>query len=179
VARGHLSGALVFGMIGAEEASRYAEEAPVPEIDDRQVEEFEKDMAKKMSQSSNPIPIEEFEFKVRRLINDYIKPPKNDYKLNRALWWMDRFTEEAKTMVRVADIHDLFKLYEVENIIQCARMSALASRERTESRWGLWHTRSDYPERDDNNWLKHIVLTMGDRLEDVRISYKDIIKMKG
>jgi succinate dehydrogenase/fumarate reductase flavoprotein subunit len=179
VARGHLSGALVFGMIGAEEATRYAEGVPMPEIDDSQVEEFEKDMAEKMSQSSNFVPVEEFEFKVRRLINDYIKPPKNDYKLNRALWWMDRFTQEAKTMVRVADIHDLFKLYEVENIIQCARMSALASRERTESRWGLWHTRSDYPERDDENWLKHIVLTMGDRLEDVRISHKDIIKMKG
>ncbi|MFO8090717.1 MAG: FAD-binding protein [Desulfatiglandaceae bacterium] len=179
VARGHLSGALVFGMIGAEEASQYAAGVPLPEIDERQVEEFEKDVAEKMSRSSNPIPIEEFEFKVRRTINDYIKPPKNEYKLNRALWWMDRFTEEAKTMVRVADIHDLFKLYEVENIIQCARMSALASRERTESRWGLWHTRSDYPERDDNNWLKHIVLTMGDRLEDVRISYNDIIKMKG
>jgi len=179
VARGHLSGALVFGMIGAEEASRYAEETPMPEIDDRQVEAFEKDMAQKMAQSSNPIPIEEFEFKVRRLINDYIKPPKNDYKLNRALWWMDRFTEEAATMVRVGDIHDLFKLYEVENIIQCARMSALASRERTESRWGFWHTRSDYPERDDENWLKHIVLTIGDKLEDVRISHKDIIKMRG
>ena len=179
VARGHLSGALVFGMIGAEEASRYAAGVSMPELDQAQVASFEKDMADKMSRSANPIPVEEFEFKVRRVINDYIKPPKNEYKLDRALWWMDRFTEEAGTMARVSDVHDLFKLYEIENIIQCARMSALASKERTESRWGLWHMRSDYPDRDDNNWMKHIVLKIGDRLEDVRISHKEIIRMKG
>jgi hypothetical protein len=37
-------------------------------------------------------PIEEFEYKLRRIINDYIRPPKNEFKLNRALWWMDRFS---------------------------------------------------------------------------------------
>jgi succinate dehydrogenase/fumarate reductase flavoprotein subunit len=91
---------------------------------------------------------------------------------------MDRFRQELRTMVRVSDIHDLFKVYEVENIIQCAHMSAIASQTRTESRWGLWHYRSDYPERKDDQWLKHIVLTMGDRLEDIRVSYQEIEKME-
>jgi len=81
-------------------------------------------------------------------------------------------------MVSVKSIHDLFKLYEVENIIQCAHMSAIASRVRTESRWGLWHQRSDYPKRNDEKWMKHIVLTMGDRLEDIQVSYQDIEKLQ-
>jgi succinate dehydrogenase/fumarate reductase flavoprotein subunit len=54
----------------------------------------------------------------------------------------------------------------------------VASKERTESRWGPWHYRSDYPESNDDKWLKHIVLTRGERPEDVRISHKDIIKLK-
>ena len=95
---------------------------------------------------------------MRRLINDYIRPPKNEYKLDRALWWMDRFKKELRTDVRIANKHDLFKAYEVENIIHCAAMSALASKERKESRWGLWHMRSDYPMKDDEHWMKHIVL---------------------
>ena len=81
-------------------------------------------------------------------------------------------------MVRVRDIHDLFKVYEVENIIQCATLSALASKERKESRWGLWHYRSDYPDKEDKNWLKHIVLTAGDRPENVEIAHKKIVKLE-
>jgi succinate dehydrogenase/fumarate reductase flavoprotein subunit len=104
-------------------------------------------------------------------------PPKNDYKLNNALWWMNRFRKESVELVRVNDVHDLFKLYEVENIIQCATMSALASRERKESRWGLWHHRTDYPELNDQAWLKHIVLTQGEAPEDVKISHNEIITL--
>ena len=178
VARGHLSGALVFGMIAAEHASEYAQSAAEPVIAPDQMDSFLSDRHAKLSQDKNEINVEEFEFKVRRVINDYIKPPKNDYKLNRALWWMDRFREEQHTMVSVKSVHDLFKLYEVENIIQCAHMSAVASRIRTESRWGLWHQRSDYPKRNDEDWLKHIVLTMGERLEDIQVSYQDIQKMQ-
>ncbi len=177
VARGHLSGAFVYGQICAENATEYARSAPPFVIDDAQVQDVIRDREEKLSWSDRPVPVEEFEFKVRRLINDYIRPPKNEYKLERALWWMDRFRNELGSMVRVAEFHDLFKVYEVENIIQCAAMSAVASRERRESRWGLWHTRSDYPVKDDAHWLKHIVLTRGDSLEDIRVSYAPIIKM--
>ncbi len=161
VARGHLTGAFVYGEIAAENASKFAENTGPVQPDMSQVQSFLEDRDARLAQQSCPISIEEFEFKVRRMINDYVAPPKNDYKLNRALWWMDRFRRELREIVQVEDIHDLFKTYEVENIIQCATLSAIASRERTESRWGLWHTRSDYPERDDQKWLKHIVLTRG------------------
>lgn len=177
VARAHLSGAFVYGQICAENAAEYARSAPEPVIDEDQVQEVIRDREEKLTWGDRPIPVEEFEYKVRRLINDYIRPPKNGYKLDRALWWMDRFRRELGSVVRVADTHDLFKVYEVENIIQCAAMSAVASKERKESRWGLWHMRSDFPEKDDANWLKHIVLTQGDSLEDIRVSYAPIIRM--
>ena len=96
----------------------------------------------------------------------------------RDRWWMDRFRSELRTEVCIRNQHDLFKSYEVENSIQCAAMSAVASKERKESRWGLWHMRSDYPVKDDAQWLKHIVLTQGDSLEDIRVSYAPVIKME-
>ena len=112
------------------------------------------------------------------MINDYIFPPKNDYKLNSAIWWMNRFRKELVELVRIRDVHDLFRFYEIENIIQCATVSAVASRERKESRWGLWHHRTDDPGRDDKEWLKHIVLTQGEAPEDVKVSYNNIIKFQ-
>jgi len=177
-ARGHLSGAFVYGEICAERATVYADQNDCADPDRGQIDAFLAARDARLSQNNNRVPIEEFEYKVRRIINDYIRPPKNEFKLNRALWWMDRFREELTTMVAVRDIHDLFKVYEVENIIQCATLSAVASKERTESRWGPWHYRSDYPESNDDQWLKHIVLTRGERPDDVRITHKDIIKLK-
>ncbi|MCK5486141.1 MAG: FAD-binding protein [Desulfobacterales bacterium] len=178
VARGHLSGAFVFGEIAAESATEFAAATEKTDLETDQIATFVKRQKDRFNQSGNPIPIEEFEYKVRRIINDYIVPPKNDYKLNQALWWMDRFRKELKEIVRVKDIHDLFKVYEVENIIQCATMSALASNERKESRWGLWHYRTDYQERNDREWLKHIVLTQGEAPEDVKIAHRDILRME-
>ena len=177
VARGHLSGAFVFGEIAAESATEFAAATKKTDLETDQIYAFIGRQKNRFDQSGNPIPIEEFEYKVRRIINDYIVPPKNDYKLNHALRWMDRFRTELKELVRVKDIHDLFKVYEVENIIQCATMSALASKERKESRWGLWHFRTDYQEPDDREWLKHIVLTQGEAPEDVLISHKEILRM--
>jgi succinate dehydrogenase/fumarate reductase flavoprotein subunit len=78
----------------------------------------------------------------------------------------------------VGGIHDLFKVFEVENIIQSAKMSAAASLERRESRWIPWHYRIDYPDTNDTDWLKHIVLSMGDSLEDVKIKHAPIIRME-
>jgi succinate dehydrogenase/fumarate reductase flavoprotein subunit len=106
-----------------------------------------------------------------------VRPPKNAYKLKRALWWAERFHEEARTLVRVRDMHDLFKLYEVENIIQCAKLSATASLDRTESRWGIWHYRSDFPERDDANWMKHVILKPGENHWEPQVSHREIAKL--
>ena len=177
-ARGHLSGAFVYGEISAESAVEYSSSVSLAKIDPAKTEGFLAERSSRLDWKDRPITIEEFEYKVRRIISDYLRPPKNAYKLNRLLWWMERFRKELKEMVRVADRHDLFKTYEVENIIQCATLSATASLERTESRWLPWHYRSDFPDRDDENWMKHIVLKKGREQDQVQVEHKEIIRMK-
>jgi len=133
VARGHLTGAFVFGQIAAESATGFAARAGRVELDPARVEEVARDLAARLEQGGGRIPIEEFEYKVRRMINDYVVPPKNEYKLDRALWWMERFRRDLRSLVRIGSRHDLFKSFEIENIIQCAALSATASKERRES----------------------------------------------
>lgn len=179
VARGHLSGAFVFGEIAAENATTYAERSSgKADYDDGQIRKVMRDRNIRLEQRANPIPVEEFEYKVRRIINDYIVPPKNEYKLDRAIWWMERFRQELDEKVRVDDVHDLFKTFEIENIIQCADLSARASKARKESRWGMWHFRTDFPERNDSEWVKHIVLSQGSEPRDVNITFRDIIRLQ-
>ncbi|MFH2124987.1 MAG: FAD-binding protein [Pseudomonadota bacterium] len=176
-ARGHLSGAFVYGEICAESGSEFAREHGLTEFNPDKVDAFLARREKRLAQGKNPIAVEEFEFKVRRIITDYLTPPKNEYKLKRVLWWMDRFRRELDEMVYVKDMHDLFKTYEVANIIECATMCATASLERTESRWLPWHYRADFPEKNDAQWLKHIVVSKGEGPGEVKIQHKDIVKM--
>ena len=175
-ARGHLTGAFVIGEVAAEYATEYAQVQEHQPLDDSVAETFSKKCERRLKQRSD-VSIEEFEFKVRRMIGDYLKPPKNDYKLDRALWWMDRFREEIETIPNISNIHDLFKSLEIDNIIQCATLSAVASKARTESRWIPWHYRSDFPETDNEKWLKHVVLTQGETPADVQVAFKNIVKM--
>lgn len=51
---------------------------------------------------------------------------------------------------------------EVENLMSVAYSTAISALTRKESRGA--HSREDYPKRDDQNWLKHIVYTGGDNV---------------
>jgi succinate dehydrogenase/fumarate reductase flavoprotein subunit len=178
VARGHLSGAFVFGEIAAEEATEYARKNSPGRFDAQVLGGLKRDLEQRMEQKDGQVTIEEFEYKVRRLINDYVTPPKNEYKLKMALWWMDRFQKEIREKVSIRGMHDLFKALEVENIILCAKLSATASLERKESRWGFWHFRSDYPKKDDGQWRKHIMLQQGEEPGEIRVSHRPLTRMQ-
>ena len=54
------------------------------------------------------------------------------------------------------DGHGLGKCHEAKSMALCAEMTLRAALMRTESRGT--HFREDYPERDDRNWLKWIII---------------------
>jgi succinate dehydrogenase / fumarate reductase flavoprotein subunit len=64
----------------------------------------------------------------------------------------------------------LFTL-ELEFMIECAETIAASAIDRKESRGA--HTRTDMPDRDDANWMKHILVNKTDDAHD--ISYQDVV----
>jgi succinate dehydrogenase / fumarate reductase flavoprotein subunit len=56
--------------------------------------------------------------------------------------------------------HSLLEAMEFENLILQCKATALAALKRTESRGS--HYREDFPDRDDNNWLKHSMVWIDD-----------------
>jgi succinate dehydrogenase/fumarate reductase flavoprotein subunit len=153
----YLTGALVFGAIAGENAASYASRRrQMPEAG-RDTVQAERERLLRHLNRDDGIKPHVFEYKLRRMVNDYIAPPKSERKLETALWWVARFRQDLPR-VRSDDLHELMRATELQCILDCAELSARASLERKESRWGLAHYRVDYPERDDDNWLRHVVL---------------------
>lgn len=176
VGRGHLSGAFIFGEIAAESATARALQPGGGECDASPFLAGAEGKIKRWMDCQGEISIQEFEYKVRRLINDFIRPPKNEYKLLRGIESMEVMRRELFEKVRITRVTDLVKAHEVESIISCAVLSARASLARKESRWGLWHYRPDYPEKDDNNFLKHVIVRKGESGE-AEVFLRDIQKL--
>jgi succinate dehydrogenase/fumarate reductase flavoprotein subunit len=158
VGRGHLSGAFVFGEVAAEAASEYAKSVTNEQADTTNLINTIKEKVEKWQNVEGEVAIEEFEYKTRRLIGEFLTAPKNEYKLTRGIETMQAMQKELFEKVNINNVHDLVKAFEIESIISCGILSATASRERRESRWGSWHYRSDYPNRDDDNFLKLLIV---------------------
>ena len=157
----HLTGAFVFGEVAAEEAVKFVSEVEQIEINQQHIDAEEQRLLEIIEKNKNgSISVQEFEYKVRRVISDYTVPPKNKTKLNRFLWRLPRFREDLKN-IKITDYHELSKFEEIQFILDSAELSVQASLAREESRWGWFHYRTDFPERDDENWLKHVILEKG------------------
>ena len=175
VHRGHLTGAFVFGQLAAESATQYIKEVDNGQCDAMPYIQEVIDKCRGFENNKGFVTIEEFEYKTRRTITDYITPPKNEYKLTRAVEVMKEAQNNLREHVRIRRVHDLWKALEVENIIQCAILSATASLARKESRWGYWHYRADYP-KSDPNYMKHVVVKRGTSDDNVTTRLREVEK---
>lgn len=172
VARGHLTGAFTFGEIAAENAQDLFDDEI--EIDWTQVEMEQQYIQDLLNTRDNEASVEKMEYKVRRFINDYLSSPKNEFKLTKCQKHMREFREKLLEQIKVNDIADLARAIEIGFIIDCAELCAEASLARKESRWGPRHFRADYPQQDDENWMKHVVLSVDQQYPKIKVEYKPV-----
>ena len=151
VPHNYMLGAFTNGRFAGEDAVEYAGSVDFAKIDEDQVA-IEKERVLAPTKLEDGIPPNQVEYKIRRLVNDYLQPPKVTKKMQLAQERFAEVREDLKHMV-ARDSHELMRAMEVHSIIDCADMAAAASLFRTESRWGLYHNRTDYPERDNENWF--------------------------
>jgi succinate dehydrogenase/fumarate reductase flavoprotein subunit len=154
VPHNYMLGAFVYGKIAGESAAGYCDGTPIADVDEDQVER-ERARAWAPLSRKDGLPPSQVEYKLRRMVNDYLQPPKVTRKMEIGL---DRFEGIRMDLAQLSarNPHELMRALEVHAIRDCAEMAARASLYRTESRWGLYHHRIDHPERNDRDWLVHV-----------------------
>ena len=155
----YMLGAFVYGRFAGENAAQYCADTGVAAVDDEQIAREQARVSAPLARAEGLSPWQ-VEYKVRRMVNDYLQPPKVTRKMELGLERFDEIREDLDRM-SAANPHELMRAMEVHAIRDCAEMAARASLYRTESRWGLYHYRVDYPEKDDENWFCHAQLKRG------------------
>src|ERR1700730_9592084 len=159
VPHGYMLGAFTYGNICARSAIEYIGTVRDPIVDDGAVSQ---ERQRVLAPLERPAGIQPhlLEYKIRRHVNDYLQPPKSGNRLERGLAYFQRANEEVEQL-GAENPHELMRATECGFIRDCAEMAARASLYRTESRWGLYHYRQDFPEMDDVHWFTHVNLKCG------------------
>ena len=162
VPHNYMLGAFTYGWFAGVSAAERALSHGFASVDAGQVERERRRVLAPLQRDERGggLPPLQVEYKLRRLVNDYLQPPKVTRKMEIAL---ERFAEIGEDLGRLQarDPHELMRAAEVGVIRDCAEMAARASLFRTESRWGVYHLRVDQPRRDDAQWFCHTHLSKG------------------
>jgi succinate dehydrogenase/fumarate reductase flavoprotein subunit len=153
VPHNYMLGAFVNGGIAGQTAAAYCAEVDLPGHDAADVA-AEQERVLAPTRREDGLTPHEMEFKTRRLVNDYLQPPKITAKFNIGQERLAEVREDLGELM-ARDPHELMRALETQSILDCADLAAAASLYRTESRWGLYHLRVDYPETDNENWFCH------------------------
>ena len=153
VPHNYMLGAFTYGWFAGQNAADYVAGREHAPVDEHQVAAERARVYAPLEREHGHAP-SQVEYKLRRMVNDYLQPPKVTRKMEIGL---QRFAEIAEDIdsIRALNPHELMRAAEVRAIRDCAEMAARASLFRTESRWGLYHHRVDYPQRDDAQWFCH------------------------
>jgi len=163
VPHNYMLGAFVYGRLAGESSAAWCAENDFAPVDAEQVEKERQRVWAPLLRERG-LPPNQVEFKLRRFVNDHLQPPKVTRKMEIGLERFEGIRHDLDHL-KANDAHELMRAMEVHAIRDCAEMAARASLYRTESRWGLYHARVDYPERNDTDWFCHAQLKKNERGE--------------
>jgi succinate dehydrogenase/fumarate reductase flavoprotein subunit len=153
VPHNYMLGAFTYGWFAGWNAAGEVAGREFSPLDDEQIAAERQRIYAPLERESGLAPAQ-VEYKLRRMVNDYLQPPKVTRKMEIGLQRFEEISADIEEM-KADNPHELMRAAEVRAIRDCAEMAARASLFRTESRWGLYHHRVDYPQRNDSEWFCH------------------------
>jgi succinate dehydrogenase / fumarate reductase flavoprotein subunit len=165
---------LIFGRRSGEHAAHRAAGIPMPEVSESVIDDEQRKIDALIRREKNGRRVSEIREELGKTMNEHVAVFRDAAGLAKAHEVVNRLKEEAKTAYiddRGAIFNqDVLASIEMGYMLDCAECIVVGSEHRKESRGAQYRT--DFPERNDDEWLKHINLTLnGDGPE---ISYSPV-----
>lgn len=102
----------------------------------------------------------EMEERLQKAMDEYAGGISSFYEMNEerllvALKQVEKLKGQVRYLI-TADLHELLKAHEVIDRVDVAEVLVRHLIHRKETRWPGYQTRLDYPDRDDDRWLKFV-----------------------
>lgn len=158
---GGIAGAAVLGHIAGEGAvarigtTRHA----LPDIDWTEAGRIRADSEAALRRDGG-LPWKSFEDSVRGTVTDHVGVRRTEKGLNLALQTLLALARREGEL-QADDLHGLMRVHEAKNIRMNAEIMTAAALARRETRTRSAHHRLDYPEADNENWRKFVVVERG------------------
>lgn len=111
------------------------------------------------------LPPKIFEDRIRQLMATYVGLVRNEEGLKLGVQKLEDLREWIPS-IKANNLHELLRANEAQNLLDACRMIARSALERKETRLGLYHNRSDFPEKDDVNFKKFAIIKQsGDSMD--------------
>ena len=154
---------LIFGRRSGEHAAARAASMPMPKVDAHaQLREDSERLESIIGRSRDGRRVSEIKNELGETMNRHAAVFRDEAGLQDALETIDRLKEETEKAW--IDDHgtvfnqDVLGALELGYMVDCAQATVVGALERKESRGAQFRT--DYPERNDAEWLKHIDISL-------------------
>jgi succinate dehydrogenase / fumarate reductase, flavoprotein subunit len=170
---------LIFGRRSGEHAAARAAGMPMPKVDtNAQLREDSTQLEAIIGRSRDGRRVSEIKSELGETMNNQAAVFRDEAGLQSALETIGRLKEEAsKAWIDDRGTvfnQDVLGALELGYMVDCAEATVVAALERKESRGAQFRT--DFPERNDAEWLKHIEISLNadDRASGPQVSYSPV-----
>src|SRR5690554_264316 len=170
---------VVFGRRGGRAMAEYAKQADFVPIPDGALDEIQQEL-ERLRTANGSTSVAALREEMQETMMRYVSVFRTEEGMQQALDKIRELKERYRTDLRIDDRghifnYDMLEAWELGSLLDLAEVTTVAALARTESRGA--HSRDDYPQRDDVNWLKH---SLAHRKPDgsIELTYKPVVITK-
>lgn len=173
----YVTGCFAEGEIAAMSALEYITGKSIERLDTSKIEEKLQSVNRFLEEGESLYSIEEVEEAMQKVMDEYAGGISAGYvvnanKLKIAGQRIEELIEISKNL-KAKDLHQLLFIHEIIDRLDICKVLICHLEARKETRWPCYQENADYPEKDDEHWLKYV----NSRYEDgkLEIIFRDLI----